>query len=167
MQLGKLRFCARFWKHLADTKTNHKDMLATWEYYQEKMFDVYLQIPTYDEIQLRILERNSIRKYQTVVLGWYLNWWILLYIRIIFSIHSILLAMYKIILRQPEISYNPLDIRQSYIYCESGCFYFSYAIFLEWYFIYHYYERDAIKSLYTLFYGANFHINEDRTESSN
>ena len=67
MQLGKLRFCARFWKHLADTKTNHKDMLATWEYYQEKMFDVYLQIPTYEEIQLRILETNSIRKYQTVV----------------------------------------------------------------------------------------------------
>ena len=67
MQLGKLRFCARFCKHLSDTKTNHKDMLATWEYYQEKMFDVYLQIPTYEEIQLRILETNSIRKYRTVV----------------------------------------------------------------------------------------------------
>ena len=75
--------------------------------------------------------------------------------------------VHKIILRQPEISYDPLDIRLDYYYCESGCFYFSYAIFLEWYFIYHYYERDAIKSLYTLFYGANFHINEDRTESSN
>ena len=44
-------------------------MLATWEYYQEKMFVVYLQIPTYEEIPLRILETNSIRKYRTVVLG--------------------------------------------------------------------------------------------------
>ena len=44
-------------------------MLATWEYYQEEMFDVYLQIPTYEEIPLRILETNSIRKYRTVVLG--------------------------------------------------------------------------------------------------
>ena len=43
-------------------------MLATWEYYQEKLFDVYLQIPTYEEIQLRILEPNSIRKYPIVVL---------------------------------------------------------------------------------------------------
>ena len=42
-------------------------MLATWEYYQEKMFDVHPQIPTYEEIQLRILETNSIRKYRTVV----------------------------------------------------------------------------------------------------
>ena len=66
--IGEITILRSFLKTFSRYKTNHKDMLATWEYYQEKMFDVYLQIPTYEEIQLRILETNSIRKYRIVVL---------------------------------------------------------------------------------------------------